>query len=65
MSAVPPARRIEDAEFRYLGFTESQIFLIRSESDEMREIVYTEGLRILMELGPGYGSGTPDGELNI
>ena len=56
--------QISDDEFRYLGFTESQLRILRGESDDMRQVVYLEGLRLLMESGPGYGQ-TPDGNLNL
>ena len=55
---------IPDSEFRYLGFSESQIGLLRDQPDDLRRIVYTEGLRILMESGPGYEI-NPGGEMNL
>ena len=55
---------IPDSEFRYLGFSEGQISLLQGQSDDLRLIVYREGLRMLMESGPGYEI-TPGGELNL
>ncbi len=55
---------IPDSEFRYLGFLESQIRILRNQPDDLRLIVYKEGLRLLMESGPGYGN-NPGGELNL
>jgi hypothetical protein len=45
---------ISDSDFRYLGFDDRQICLLQAESDDMRHVVYEEGLRLMMETGPGY-----------
>ncbi len=58
------AEPASDKDFRYLGFTDRQIALLDGVDDEMRAIVYQEGLRLLMESGPGYGE-NPNGNLNI
>ena len=55
---------ISDFEFRHLGFTEEQIGLLHGQPNDLRRIVYDEGLRMLMETGPGYGQ-SPGGELNL
>ena len=58
------SNHIPDSEFRYLGFNESQIRILQDQPDDLRLIVYNEGLRLLMESGPGYGN-NPNGELNL
>ena len=55
---------IPDSEFRYLGFTELQIAILSDQPPDLRRIVYDEGLRMLMESGPGYEA-NPGGELNL
>ena len=55
---------IPDYEFRHLGFSEEQISLLEGQPNDLRRIVYDEGIRLLMESGPGYGS-NPGGELNL
>lgn len=46
-----------DEDFFYLGFTSRQVFLLKGHSNSLRRTVYEEGLRILMENGPGYDGG--------
>jgi len=43
-----------DADFFYLGFSSRQVFMLRGQSDSLRRTVYEEGIRLLMETGPGY-----------
>ena len=45
---------VTDADFFHIGFTGRQVLMLRGQSDTLRRIVYEEGLRILMENGPGY-----------
>lgn len=42
-----------DSEFRYIGFSEHQISTLRGHSNAIRHIVYSEGLRLMMESQPG------------
>ena len=43
-----------DEEFRYIGFTTRQIAILAGQPDNLRREVYNEGIRLLMETGPGY-----------
>lgn len=38
-----------DQEFRYIGLTEDQIDTLRDQPNDLRWIVYDEGMRLLME----------------
>lgn len=46
----------KDSDFRYIGLNEDQIALLDRESVALRELVYEEGIRLLME----YPSGRDD-----
>ena len=41
-------------EFFYIGFSERQVNMLRNQPDDLRHEVYNEGIRLLMETGPGY-----------
>ena len=44
-------KRITDADLKWVGLTSSQVALCAEEDDDVREIVYYEALKLLMEEG--------------
>ena len=46
-----------DEDFFYIGFNPRQVYLLKGQSNSLRRTVYEEGIRLLMENGPGYDGG--------